>query len=724
MAPITVAIVFVTFVAASYLAYVVIGGLMARYDETHVTQYLFFIRYPITAGALLVALPLFGPWLAPGSLTNVFVVGWIGAAIVSLFASLLIWSLVYVARLTWVSVPWRCELAYRRDSNWEDEAKNRETALQGGDLMFWRWSAASLALGLPLAFQIVKLADGPRLWNLMAVVGGVAVAWGLREISVRRTAKKRLAGAAAAGHHAKRRHLKLPEPLGKVYHEMGPNLKAVHFRAFRYFVVSLIVYLALGVVANPYFSLPAGVIPALSVVLAEIMVLLWILGGVAFIFDRGRIPVVAVIATALLVVQFVMPTDHEFEVQKWDAGPAPRSDQVLEQWCKKHPSSRPLVVVAASGGGIRASLWAAQVLAGLEKDVVDFHDRVALLSCVSGGAVSSAYYVDRFTNPDATTPEALEKLIEDAGASSLTAAVWGLAYPDLWHVLAPRVLNRYDRGWALEQAWGKRMSGPRPPTLQSWLPATSAGLRPLVIFNATLQETGERLLLSPARLPLGHPPGGVDRQDLSTFLPGGDLEVLTAARLSASFPYISPQSRPPLHQSSAKGARHVGDGAYYDNSGLLSCVDVLGSFYENANPSARPRKLALIEIRASGVARAVPKVDADKGGAWSGIFGPLLTMFHVQSKSQVVRTNWELDMVMEKWNSAHQVECKHFVFHLSEQLPLSWHLTENEKKDIRSHWPTAKAKPRNKPAQDSRDDNAEELANLKVFLSGKEGVKH
>ncbi len=62
------------------------------------------------------------------------------------------------------------------------------------------------------------------------------------------------------------------------------------------------------------------------------------------------------------------PEEFEFENQKGCTSP------------------QSLVVVAASGGGIQASGWTAQVLGGLQESIgEDFTKKTALISSVSGG---------------------------------------------------------------------------------------------------------------------------------------------------------------------------------------------------------------------------------------------------------------------------------------------------------------------------------------------------
>ena len=98
-----------------------------------------------------------------------------------------------------------------------------------------------------------------------------------------------------------------------------------------------------------------------------------------------------------------------------------------------------------------------------------------------------------------------------------------------------------------------------------WRTQVWSDLRPANIFNATLVDTGERVLLGTSRL------GWREERGLRNFeevYKNRDVQVVTAARLAASFAYISPAARP--HDSG--DAYHIVDGGYYDDYGMLSAM--------------------------------------------------------------------------------------------------------------------------------------------------------
>jgi hypothetical protein len=708
-------------------------------QQRYFTEYLFFIRYSIVFGALLVLLPIVARCVIPRSLANLLVLEPLGAAIVGFVSALFAWSIVYVGRLIWLTVPARCRISYyqagHRNYRTLDEVLEAQAAsLQNRDLVIMpeKLALSSLAMLLPLWGTICWPPHGFTYKNLLAFAGGVAAAYASRWITawiaghVPRFA--RLATFLTAAVRRLRDFLSRIPLLGGMIRALSAALEAIlqiyqfggyerrtdalrmlHVRAAVYFVACLGAYIAIGFAAYPgYLSeswqLPTK-FPSLAILWTLLMVLIWAFGMLGFLCDRGRIPVVAVLLTLILGIQLLRPGTNEYPVTPWPHAqqPRPTSTTFLENWWSKHDRSKPLVAVAASGGGIRASLWTTHVLRELLAADENFNQRVALVSCVSGGAVGSLYYLNEFVANGPPNGETMNQIVAAAESSSLAPAVWGIAYPDFARTLFVRDLVRIvtlgkvhlpDRGWALEQAWRQRL-GTSDPTFGSWHPTVVGGECPLGIFNATLQETGERLLLAPVRIPMAHL-GTLQRQcqDLETLLDdedfSGDMSVVTAARLSASFPYISPQARPATDSAANIKAYHAADGGYFDNSGLLTAIEVLEDFLrqmKSEKPNEIPKTIVLVEIRASSRVTTQTEIYPHKSQLWTALFGPFETMYTVQSSSQVARNNSHITLIREIWDAKYGVTLKHFVFHLSDDLPLSWHLTKPEQDEIKSHWP-------------------------------------
>lgn len=276
-----------------------------------------------------------------------------------------------------------------------------------------------------------------------------------------------------------------------------------HLVAFAFFLVTLVVYFYHWNWGKP--PVPAG-LPALGYVLLVLILAGWILPGFAFFFDRYRVPVLTLLVVTSIVASQLAGTDHYYKIHTITAEPArkaPQAPSPAEAFQKDEAAEAvqhqyPIVVVAASGGGITASLWTAVVLTSLQETVGrEFARSIRLISAVSGGSVGTMHFLDHFSDRGYPLPEELPRIVAAARASSLDSTAWGLAYPDLWRAFPGFVRNSVvDRGRAMEEAWRKEMLHGEA-TLEQWRQRVNEGKLPPMVFNATEVETGNQFLFTP-----------------------------------------------------------------------------------------------------------------------------------------------------------------------------------------------------------------------------------
>ena len=472
-----------------------------------------------------------------------------------------------------------------------------------------------------------------------------------------------------------------------------PRLRSGHEMAAIALAVFSGVYVFVGVFFSPAWRNPEREPAALFFVLLLLAVLTWLFSGAAFFLDRTRLPVFSTLLAVSLLTG-VLGTDHKFAVWEKNAAEDKISPSlVIEKWKEtRGKDSKTIVVVATAGGGIRAAAWTAEVMTRLEeKGCGTVSNSLVLVSSVSGGSVGSMFVVAPYSGKGEypSSDNELKAVRFNTQRSSLAAVGWGLAYPDLARtapLFGGLVPETFDRGWSLENTWatGWREKGLDTPTLRQWREDVRKGLRPAVIFNATASESGERFLVASSDASFA---GAKQFFDL---FPTKDLDVSTAARLSATFPYASPLAR--ASDGPVKTAYHVGDGGYYDNSGLLSAVEWL----DEARGKLEGYKVLLILIDAKPGA-------AKDGSSWSWerqLAGPIQTLLNVRSSSQQVRESIELKMALKYLTAAksdsNEATAKARLEVISDPFlfwsptdpdpPLSWHLTESQKKEIGGAW--------------------------------------
>jgi hypothetical protein len=412
-------------------------------------------------------------------------------------------------------------------------------------------------------------------------------------------------------------------------------------------------------------------VPALFYVLVLLLLVGFFLCGLAFLLDYFRFPVVLVLLLGSALLYTMNHTDHFYDLDPAaPAGPTrpgvgapPRLAGVFTSATWEHrrdrQGKRTLVVVTASGGGIQATAWTARVLTGLhERYGPRFTRSIGLISAVSGGSVGTMYYLANWKlGPDSVDPldaPGIARINANATASSLEAAAWGVAFPDLLRMAFPPWVHRgVDRGWALEQTWRQRLRRPEDPEplsdlrLTDWMTPTRAEHLPVVVFNATLVETGQRLLISPVLADGLKPSDATTAREFLQLYPESHLRVSTAARLSATFPYISPMARPLERPGGLDGPYyHVADGGYVDNEGAFTAMDwILHLLNAQAeDPSHVPfDRVLVVRILPFPTATDIPPAELNAGWLYETL-GPISAMLKVRTASQAERNRLALDI--------------------------------------------------------------------------------
>jgi hypothetical protein len=685
-------------------------------------QYLVLCRFPLLMAVLLVVFPFLAVTAARSMLGNLFALAPFGFGVVTFFVLFLAW-------VTLISLLLLAQLAPARFGVERFEPPPWMRALLDS-----RWSAGLAVLlaapTLGVAWACSTISAGGKL---LAAVGGTAAAGGL--ISLILVVRRRLVPEPdapesplmhedrsprhAPGSRVQRALERVAGALcrwlsdsfwrGYIYAD-GQGRKRF-YRGHLFNAVSLLatfcVYLAFFLAQTPGED-DFDAFPALGYSMMLLILGTWVLSGVSFFLDRYRFPTLLLLTAASFFSFFISDTDHYYATVAADrAGEQElRPVAVFDTWYRKRvrETGEPpvLVAVTAVGGGITTALWTDRVLAGLEQEVGEgFIPSIGLVSGVSGGSVGTLYFLDALAEPDGTPlRDRLERAVASAASPSLPEAVWGLVYPDFWRIL-PGPWFRWkavdDRGEALERAWERHLRWPQA-RLSDWRAAIRAGRLPVPVFNATITETGGRLLITP--IDLGRLAAGDCRERPSRCLtewrahsffelyPELDVRVATAARLSAAFPYVSPIARPHLAPGDHRGY-HLADGGYYDNYGVASLVDWLDAVL----PAFRMRggrRVLVVQIRD---APAEDPGGAQRGGWVISSLGPLKTLMSIRSATQSARNAKEVGL-LQRLACRDGVQVEPFVFSLAperpdeEGLPLSWQLTDGERARVEGRWDT------------------------------------
>lgn len=638
-----------------------------------VLEYLYLGRYSLLSALLLIGLAPLSIFVATSLLQNLFILSqWWEIALVTWLALLHSWVVMLTGRLLLSSIP--------------------HFFLRMPKLPLPEWSEGRLAalfalMALPIVAGIVWLSTNiPLSTRLLGVGVGLLVAFGVRTLTDATLA--RLARTAWWS-SLRSRFLRPLEKAGypTARNAAGQRLTAKgHEGALGYFLLTLMVYVIGYFVLRPDRPwINAVQIPALAYLLLLFILLGWLLPGVALYLDRVRVPTSLVLLLTSFLFWAFFNTDYYYgvtfspELKARQSAEALTPIRAFDRWHERHPLEEypTMVVVTTSGGGIKAAYWTTQVLTTLQREIGEkFSSSIVLLTAASGGSVGAMYFVDAYGEAGAPPMEKLAAINAAAATPSLAATAWGIIYPDFWRAVfavAGRWNPLQDRGWALEQSWAQRLDNSQR-TFGDWRTGIAAGWRPPVIFNTTIVETGERLLMTPL-----DSAGKVTEENVfsrpryfSTLYPGYDIPVVTAARLSATFPYVTPVAR--AIDTPEAPDYHLADGGYYDNFGVVSALEWLNTVLPHAQTLGR-RKVLLIQIEASAFDEEGLPPPTENAGWLYNLAGPAITALNVQTTAQQQRNNMEFQIFTRAYR---EVQIRRVKFTFGDSGPLSWQLSPKD----------------------------------------------
>ena len=481
----------------------------------------------------------------------------------------------------------------------------------------------------------------------------------------------------------------------------------------------LLVYAKWGSVApaNPW-------VPTAASIVLLFLLWSWALAGISFFLDRYRVPLFTSVIGLVLLSGSCKHTDHVVTLTPAPEHVLASPGEILSAF-PRHP-----LVVAAAGGGIQAGAWTARALQGIDESLgrsapASFRDRLALVTSVSGGSMGAMFY-GAYRDLD------VAKATQQSMGPSLDEVASALIGPDLLRVFWIPV--SHGRGAALERSWASRLpEDSSRVTLGAWADKArqfahgTAGAAPFpaFLFDTTIVETGQAMAFATSQFPTRAYRLAFDRAakqsplaesaNLVFDLSKGDetrggpvaVEVATAARLSAAFPYVSPAAT----LGTGGGPRfHLVDGGYYDNYGLVVTSQWLDDALEEMARRRLnlPADIGVVIIRSLVDARQelttprttgrpedgfvyTPKATPH-GWAWQ-ILAPPAAFVNGRTFGQWAGGNQVLRLLIDKWKSRGVAIAVHLFDFPAASLdpvcqiePLSWKLTSQQKACIGKGW--------------------------------------
>ena len=364
---------------------------------------------------------------------------------------------------------------------------------------------------------------------------------------------------------------------------------------------------------------------------------------------------------------------------------------------------RPLILVCASGGGIRAATWTAAILTKLGDDA-GFPRAVRLITGASGGMLGAAAWVARL-HASGTPADLVAAVAGDA----LSPLAHRLVFRDVPFAFLP-VPNADNRGQAMEETWIRNTERTLEVCLGSLREKEAQGELPSLVFSPMIVEDGRRLIISNLDLSTittnqvrWLERSTLDTASLSAFsaedlLPGvlERLPLSTAARLSASFPYVSPAAVLPTQPS-----RRVVDAGYYDNYGLSLACEWLRECLtrERAWLERNVSRVLLLQIRdnvsqlsvdgeVTGDSPPERRTSARSSGAaargFEWLTSPISGVLSARESVMLFRNDAALEAATQLFDrEIHPGFLTTTIFEFKGEASLSWYLTRAEYDGIR-----------------------------------------
>lgn len=360
----------------------------------------------------------------------------------------------------------------------------------------------------------------------------------------------------------------------------------------------------------PVFQIPAATSATLLLAIVTMLV-----GAVAFWLREYSTPVIL-----LLIVLFnsfsnssLLNRPHAAIGMDYDVAPAKyttealekilhpdtlRKDrantlEILENWKAKFPKDyKPrMMLITTSGGGQRAALWTVHVLQQIQKvSKGKAFQHTQLISGASGGIVGAAFFRELYLRNHLGEDIDLlsEKFLDQISADNLNPIIFTLLVNDLvirnqYHEYNGR---RYlqDRGFAFEKQLNINTKGVLDKPLSAYEKPEKESLIPMMPVTPLITNDGRKLLISPHHMSyMGVSMGRIDGPneksqsvDFKRFFhdqDAGSLHFISALRMGATFPFITPHIQLP-----STPQMEVMDSGLSDNFGIQDALRFLHVF--------------------------------------------------------------------------------------------------------------------------------------------------
>jgi hypothetical protein len=388
---------------------------------------------------------------------------------------------------------------------------------------------------------------------------------------------------------------------------------------------------------------------------------------------------------------------------------------ILENWRKKFPVDKKpkMVFICTTGGGQRSAAWTTRTLQYTDSVTKgNIFNQTILITGASGGIVGASYYrelyLQKLIGHDINPHD--EKYFTNIGKDILNPIIFSLVVNDIFFRFQKFSDGKYeylkDRGYAFEQQLNKNTGNILNKPISHYKIAEEKAMVPMLFMVPTIINDGRKLFISSQKisymtttslsdsLASSQDINGIEFQRFFEGQDASNLSYLSALRMSATFPYITPNVELPCIPT-----MEIMDAGLSDNYGIRDALKFLYVFrsWIAENTSG----VIIVSIRDSDKDKPVEKNV--EPSIFQKMFSPIGSLYNNWDYMQDFNNdnlleyahswfnghlavvdfiylpkpmNWE--KLKEKNIDAEEIERKEH----NERAALSWHLTTREKESI------------------------------------------
>lgn len=369
--------------------------------------------------------------------------------------------------------------------------------------------------------------------------------------------------------------------------------------------------------------------------------------------------------------------------------------QILNNWRAKFGTKKPkMVIITSSGGGQRSAMWTTCVLHSIDKQLSkSLMYNATLITGASGGIIGSSYYRELYLRDQKDEVRLLDqKNIDNISKDILNPMVFSILVNDL--IFPYQTIDfkgktySAGRGYAFEKNLNQNVGGILDKSLGDYEKDEFTGNIPMVILAPTIANDARKLFIS------SHPVSylneqynknnysprdrGVDFLSMFEKNDPKDLKFTSALRMSATFPYITPNVHLPTNPN-----LEIMDAGLSDNFGTSDALKYLLVFKDwiNQNTSG----VVIISIRDKEKDPQV-KIQGHQTLV-DRAFNPIDALYSNWDFVQDCGNDQLFELVIDKCTvPIYQNLFEYIPANADEEkASLSWHLTSKEKISIQNN---------------------------------------